>query len=619
MMAGILTSIGTYSRLAAALVAGAAFWGVPVLAWSLTLQQAADLAVKSYPDVLAAEEFGKALDQKVQQAYAGYLPRMDFTVGYGSETADNATTRAANSAAGRTQHDLGLNRGEGSLVVKQNLFDGADVRSKVAQAKAQLQAAQARLQLTSDAVALLAVQTYVEMVIKYIQLESIKDNVQLHQHIMAKVQKKFEAGAGSEADVEQAKSRTLLASANQASNQAAYKNTQAKFKEIVGLPPLTAEEMVMPVAPEALLPKSLEEAWNRTMLDNKELEAARFAVAAAESGLAVAQAALYPKVEMELTGSNTANVSGSAGHSQTLTAMLRMNHNLYNGGADLSKLEEQQNLLTQAQLNLEKGRLTLKQAVQESWNRLAMAKDRIHFMRRHYEVSKQVTTSYHQQFKAGKRTLLDLLNSENELFAAKNGLLLEELNHIKGAYELFGRMGTLREVLTATAGQAGVQKIELERDLGLKRLQSEEVAVEPDVLHPEAVRPTAPANPDVVALPQPAVAAQPVVQGKADVGSAKPAEGVWVKEVWIASQVGSGAASFPEEMTKITDSYVGKRVTDSDLQALKKRLTLLYEGKGLAASQPIVVSQPTPEGVVLVRIPEYRSHGNPEGQETPSR
>ncbi|MEO5350126.1 MAG: TolC family outer membrane protein [Magnetococcus sp. YQC-3] len=463
-MANITKKLTTSRRdvLALAVMFAVAFQADP--AWSLTIKEAADLAVKTYPDVQAAEEFGKALDQKVRQAFAGYLPKMDFSTGYGPETADNATTRAVNKAISRDQHGLTMNRGEATLILKQNIFDGYDVRAKVAQAKAQLQSAQSRLESTADSVALMAVQVYVDLVLKHIQLELIKDNVLLHQRIMAKVQKKFEGGAGTEADVNQAKSRTFLASANHASNQAAYKNAQAKFTEIVGLPPLLEQEMLRPIAPEKLLPKSVEEALDAALRNSDELEAARFNLVAAEAGLEIAKATLYPKVDMELTGANNANVGGSAGHGQTLTAMVRMNYNVFDGGADVSKIQEQRNMLEQARQVLDKTQRALEETTREAWNKVAMAQNRISFMRQHYAVSKQVTASYHDQFKMGKRTLLDVLNSENELFAAKNGLLFEELTYAKSTYELFAKMGILRDALQSLPPPTPEQRIQIERD-----------------------------------------------------------------------------------------------------------------------------------------------------------
>ncbi len=459
------------SRAVLALVAGLTVVSFVSPAASMTMREAVELAVKTYPEVQAAEEYGKALDQKVNQALAGYLPRLDFTAGYGRERSDNTTTRAS---ANRSGHWLELDRGETGLLLKQNIFDGFDTKSKVAQAKAQLKGAQARVALTSDNVALQAVQAYVELVMKHIQLELIKDNVLLHQRILSKVQRKFEGGAGPQADVHQAKSRTYLASANHASNQAAYKNAQAKFTEIVGLPPLTEQDMVRPLVPEELLPKSVEDALEVALRDNPELGAARLTVLAAESGVDVAKAGMMPKVDLELSATNNANVSGVEGHAQSAAAMLRMNYNLFAGGADRARIAEQRNLLDQAKQLQDKTQRALEENTRESWNKLTMALTRIGFMRQHYEVSKQVTASYHDQFKMGKRTLLDVLNSENELFAAKNGLLVEELSYIKSAYELFARMGSLQQAVTANLPSPSEGLMEKEkREIDPNRMEEE--------------------------------------------------------------------------------------------------------------------------------------------------
>ncbi|MBF0096505.1 MAG: TolC family outer membrane protein [Magnetococcales bacterium] len=471
------------SRSVLALLAGLTLISSVSPAAGMTMREAVELAVKTYPEVQAAEEYGKSLDQKVNQAFAGYLPRLDFTAGYGRERSDNTTTRSANTTAGRSGHWLELDRGETGLLLKQNIFDGFDTKSKVAQARTQLKGAQARVALASDNVALQAVQSYVELVMKHIQLELIKDNVLLHQRILSKVQRKFEGGAGPQADVHQAKSRTYLASANHASNQAAYKNAQAKFTEIVGLPPLTEPEMVRPLVPEELLPKSVEDALEIALRDNPELGAARLTVLAAELGVDVAKAGMMPKVDLELSATNNANVSGVEGHAQSAAAMLRMNYNLFAGGADKARIAEQRNLLEQAKQIQDKTQRALEENTRESWNRLTMALTRIGFMRQHYEVSKQVTASYHDQFKMGKRTLLDVLNSENELFAAKNGLLVEELSYIKSAYELFARMGSLRQAVTAdlSAPSEGLMEKE-KREIDPNRMEEEA----PKALQPES-------------------------------------------------------------------------------------------------------------------------------------
>ena len=416
---------------------GVAFLFQAVPAWSLTLPEAVDLAVKTYPEVLSAAAYEKTLEQKLRKEFAGYLPGIDFSAGYGYENSDNSTTQALGV------QNLTLNRGESGLTLNQMIFDGFDVSSKVEKAKAQLQAAQAGLRKAEDDTALKAVQSYVDVVIKHAQLELIKDNVLLHQRILSKVRKKFSGGAGNQADVHQAKSRTYLASAGHASSQAAYQASQARFTEIIGKVP--GDDMPRPATPEILLPISLEEAVEVALRSNPELESARLGLAAAEAELDANKASFWPKVNLELGATKNNDVGGSGGQSDNASAMVRMRYNLYQGGADLAEVRGARNQIERMQQILDKVQRSLIEKIQETWSKLNTTRDRVDFLKKHVAVSKQVTSSYHDQFKMGKRTLLDVLNSENELFSATNALLFEELTYIKTSYEMLASMGTLRQ------------------------------------------------------------------------------------------------------------------------------------------------------------------------------
>ena len=424
-------------------LAGLALFFQSAPAWSLTLPEAVELAIRTYPEVLAAERNTKSLEQKLRKEFAGYLPTMDLSAGYGRENSDNSTTRAADP----NQHDMTLSRGETGITMSQMVFDGFDVRYTVARAEADLKKAQAEWRSSTDNTALRAVQSYVDVVIRHAQLALVKDNVLLHQRILAKVRKKFEGGAGNQADVHQAQSRTYLSSASHASSRAAYQASQAKFTEIIGQEP--PEGMTRPEAPERFLPESLEMALEVALKSNPRLEGVRFDLEAAEATLKAANAPFWPKVDMELGATSNANMGGSEGHSQSASAMLRMRYNLYQGGADVAGLRGARSEKEKKQQIFDKEQRVLVEQIRELWSKLTTTRDRVGFLKKHVAVSRQVTASYHDQFKMGKRTLLDVLNSENELFSAKNAKLFEELTYIKTSYEMLANMGTLRQAFSS--------------------------------------------------------------------------------------------------------------------------------------------------------------------------
>lgn len=414
------------------------FQAIP--AWGLTLEEAVTLAVQTNPDVRAAKENKKSVSQKVEQTVAGYLPSLDFSAGYGREQSDNTTTRVGDG------HELTLNRGEMGLTVRQMVFDGFDVRYNVAKAQAQLQSAQANMKKESDRIVLLTAESYLDVVIKKAQLALIKENVSLHQRILEKVKLKFESGAGNEADVHQAQSRTYLAFANHASSQALYQNALSAFKKIVGMVPV--EDLTLPQLSKEILPDSLQSALDVALKDNPKVQGARFDLMVSEAEHKSAGSDFWPKVDLELAATNNGNVSGSIGHNKAASAMMRLRYNLYQGGRHSANLQGALNQRDQAHYKLDSVGRTLIDTMNMAWNRVVQAQERLGFLEKHVAVSERVTASYHGQFKMGKRTLLDVLNSENELFSAMNALLTEKLSYGKAAYQVLSGMGVLQRVLT---------------------------------------------------------------------------------------------------------------------------------------------------------------------------
>ena len=228
-----------------------------------------------------------------------------------------------------------------------------------------------------------------------------------------------------------------------------------------------------------------------------------------------------------------------------------------------------------------------------------------------------LANSYHEQFRMGKRSLLDVLNSENELFAARNGLLFEELNAVKSAYELFARMGILRNALEAEpVDLKGIRTVEGKKGIGATLLETAKAAESsPPHRPPTKVKrkdlarnhtlpsPTIP-KPNrsmkqpqrVAAPPQRVAAALPMPSGTDET----------IREIRVVSLVANNTLFFPDETNALTNPYIGRPVNSTELFALRDQLTLLYVGKGFTSPELIQVDLPPKQGIVVFRIPEFR-------------
>lgn len=406
-----------------------------------TLTEAVAMALKTNPEVLAAKTNAQAVEQQIIQAYAAYLPTIDLTMGYGREVSDNTTSR---SVFGNDDHHLTLNRGESGILVNQMLFDGFGTSHNIVRARALVESSQYELNSTLDRISLSAVEAYLEVARKHELLELVKDNVLLHQRILAKVRAKYEAGGSDQADMRQTVSRLSLSMANHASSQGAFRTTRYRFVRIVGMLPKTWSR---PTLSDNQLPESLDLAIKQSLKSNPTILTAQFALRSAKAEKEQTKAGFWPRIDLELGYNNNANVGGSAEHSNNALAMLRLRYNLYRGGTDLSRSRELGKRVDQRVELLENLRRTTRENIEIAWESINTSRERMKFLHKHVAVSQGVTTAYHDQFRMGKRTWLDVLNAENELFNAKTALVNETFNFLWASYQLLASMGTLRDSL----------------------------------------------------------------------------------------------------------------------------------------------------------------------------
>jgi adhesin transport system outer membrane protein len=420
-------------------VLGCALTLDPGIASGQSLYEAVAKAVATNPEVLAAREQQSVMEERITVARSGFFPTVDATSAYGREYSNNTTTRGL--PGGGSQE---LWRREVGVNVSQPLFDGFATVHGMDEARLNYQAAQHGYARTWEGVAVKTTDAYLETYKQTNVLELLKDNVLLHQKILEKVRQKFESGAGPEADMQHAESRLALTSANHVAVETAAKNARNAFFKIIGEEP---RDLMQPAVDTSVVPKTREEGWQVAQQSHPSLQEAMSNLASAEAAYKVSRASMMPRVRFDVSASDNNDVSGSPGYSDSISGLVRMDYNLFRGGADIARQNEARNRVTIAQETLALARRAVQEGWDVAWENFQKTRNRVAFLRKHADVSRKVTDAYHSQFKMGKRTLLDLLNTETELYTALSSLKTEEVDYIINYYRLLGGMGQVRTVM----------------------------------------------------------------------------------------------------------------------------------------------------------------------------
>jgi adhesin transport system outer membrane protein len=401
-------------------------------AGAATLREAVEQAVLTNPDVLAAANHRFAADAGVKQARGGYFPRIDLNAGTGRERLDTPDSRL------RRLSDTTFPQRDASVTLSQMLFDGFAVRSEVARQTARVDSAAYGVAATAEDLALRTVATYLEVLRRQETTAAAVDNLDAHQRIYYQIRMLSESGVGRRADLDQAESRLALAKANLRQEQSSLRDAEVSYVRLVGAPP---QALQIPASPEKALPVSEALALDAALADHPAVKSAEAEVALASAVNSGAKAALSPRVDLELAKSHANDIV--RGSTNDLSIMLRLRYNFSRGGADLARISETGFQIQEANEVLNRTRRQIQEDVAQAYNANVTARERLGLLRQYVDASAATRESYAKQFSIGQRTLLDLLNAENEYFNARLAYTTGQYAQLASAFRIFAGMGQL--------------------------------------------------------------------------------------------------------------------------------------------------------------------------------
>ena len=403
-----------------------------------TLAQALTRAVTNLPEVRAARANQRAIEQNAVQARGAWYPTVDASLGQGRETSNNPSTRLLGSNQTLSRHEAEIN-------LAQLVFDGDATSGQVRRFQARAEGAADQVANAAESAGTRVTQAYLD-VIRLRELIAIAiDNEKRHNETLAQVSRLADVGQGRRADAQQADARLALAQASLSQLRGQLAQADAAFLHLTGRQP---ENLAEAGSFEARLPATLSLALEQTLETHPAIRAAQKDLLAAQADRESARSRLTsPRVALEVGTSANRDLDGIRGINADNYAMLRLRYNLFRGGIDDSRVREAQARMDEARANYDKARNDTERDLRQVWQGLAEDRVRLPQLQRYALASAQVVASYRLQFSIGQRTLLDVLNAENELFAARSSQYTGAYAVTLGELRVLAAMGRLLDTL----------------------------------------------------------------------------------------------------------------------------------------------------------------------------
>ncbi len=394
-------------------------------------------AVATNPNVTAAQANRSASLSVLDQAKGRFLPEVDISADYGKQKIDRP------NGLGPDVNDVWRERRQVTVGFRQILFDGLDRLNGLYSSQARISAASYKILARSEAVALNAIEAYIDVERHNRLLYLANKHVKRHRMLLSVIKQRIEGGRAPIGDLEQTKERLEGAKALVAQIDVARETAIEKFAATVGSRP----GKLRPVKYAPGLPKSKKAVLSTAMLNNPRVSAAIEDINSAGYDRDQFKSNLLPNLYLEGSATRGEELDGTPGKNEELKAMLVLRWKLYAGGTQRARVaelvEREAEKIAEHDILLRE----LQQAVGISWARFSKGGAQINALAAQVKQNKKVVESYQNEYDADKRSLLDVLDAENTSFGNEFALSNAKAIRLFASYQLLAHTGKLLEKL----------------------------------------------------------------------------------------------------------------------------------------------------------------------------
>lgn len=404
------------------------------------LPDAVRKAIDAHPEVQARyHDFVSSLEDK-NIAKAGWRPVINAQGWVGHEWRSNVPASPS----------FDWNRTGWSLELRQLIFDGGITTNQIRNYGFEKLAKFYDLRATSESLADDVVNAYLD-VQRYRRTRALaQDNFNTHAKTLDQIRQRQQSGVGRGVDLEQAVGRLSLAQVNLMTESNNLNDVSQRYRRVVGEYPSATLAPVPGVDASRLPQQGGVQEFEQALRASPQVLSKQALVQASQAVQEMAKGAYAPKVELRAATGRDRDLPaamGSTSNIQNSSVQVLLTYNLYRGGADEARIRQTAAQSYAAQDVRDYTCRNVQQDLSVAWNNIVRLRQQMPFLREHELATAKVRTAYTQQFQIGQRSLLDLLDTENELFQARIALVNAESDLKKYEYQWLTKASRILQTL----------------------------------------------------------------------------------------------------------------------------------------------------------------------------
>lgn len=436
---------------------------------AVSLRDSVEMALNNNPDIIAERKNQEAYRKYVDEREGRYLPTLDIEAYLETSQEKRYPDNAAST--GWASED-GYNA---AIIFRQYLYDGGETPSQVSESKHQELANKHRSLYAIENTILETVKSYTSLVQFDERLGLSAEMIKTHEENLITAKEKEEI-SGEVLETYQVASKLHFVTDSYIEEQDLKDNAIASYAKYVGQEPESGT--CRPVVDESKIPATLKDAIEIAILSNNRILEEIENIKLQREKIAQYDARFLPNLNLEFKASIDEDLElNENGKVEDWYGRLNLNWNLFNGNRDKIKSEQEELFLQEHKKTLEEITNDVVSQVKSTYNKYFKNKQRIEALKKYVNANVNIVEVYRNEFEAGTRTFVDILDAESELYSSSKGLINMEHAALNNYYDLMFNLSMLSDAILASTNQncstVSPRKIDYTHEIKIKNTSNE--------------------------------------------------------------------------------------------------------------------------------------------------
>ena len=407
-------------------------------AFSTSLNDALSLAYKNNKELNAERENISVSKEDLKISRSKYLPT--FTI---SGTKSNEETNKLTNQDGTNASINDVNPLTKSVKIDQTLIDfgrSADYKKN----KSGIILAEAKLLKKEQEILYKAIEAFTGLILANEKQQINIKNVSLLERQVETDSIRLDKGEISLADLAQSESSLAGARAKLIESQNEVITNKLNYENVIG--PIQVPDNLKKISEAiAIIPENLNSAVELSKINNPDVIIAKIEYEQSEQDVEIARSDLTPTASLSFERTHSEDLSSTYDEREKDVLKATVSWPFYSGGKNLATLNKNKNLKNRKKLLYDHEVKTNETNVASAWSNFQSSKSLLNSVKSQVDAAEIANEGITVEYESGlgKRSTLDVIQSNSLLLNAKVSFANSERNYLLSQYNLLKSIGLL--------------------------------------------------------------------------------------------------------------------------------------------------------------------------------